>query len=306
MTRAATLWLTLAGGTLAVVAPAALAPASLAAQSDPRLLAAVRQAQEGQGDSARAVVRQLLSRTPASDTLYPQILYTAAMVAPDASEMRRHLQRVTVEYSASAWADDASLRLAQLDYAGRDLEGAERDLDRIRQDYPDSPLFAQAAYWGARVSLDRSRLPDACAWIADGLPRVGRDLELKHQLEFLDQRCNAAAASPDTASLAPAAPADSDRAPAVSPAPAAPTEAPPIGARVAPRFRVQIAAVGSEAAARDAERKATALGLPSRRVQEDGLWKVRVGDYPTRADAQAAAVRLKTRLGGDPFVVAEQ
>ena len=50
-------------------------------QTDPRLVSAVRAAQEGRGDSARAAVDRLLAATPPTDTLYPQILYTQAMVA---------------------------------------------------------------------------------------------------------------------------------------------------------------------------------------------------------------------------------
>ena len=59
------------------------------AQTDPRLVGAVRAAQEGRGDSARTTVDRLLAATPPTDTLYPQILYTQAMVANSAGDMRR-------------------------------------------------------------------------------------------------------------------------------------------------------------------------------------------------------------------------
>jgi cell division septation protein DedD len=36
-----------------------------------------------------------------------------------------------------------------------------------------------------------------------------------------------------------------------------------------------------------------------------GLFKVRVGRYATRDEAQRALARFKVRLGGQPFVVAE-
>jgi len=36
-----------------------------------------------------------------------------------------------------------------------------------------------------------------------------------------------------------------------------------------------------------------------------GLFKVRVGRYATRGDAQQAQARLKTKLGGQPFLVEE-
>ena len=56
------------------------------------LAIAVRAAQEGQGDSARSAVDRLLAATAPTDSLYPEILYTHAMVAGSAADMRRHLQ----------------------------------------------------------------------------------------------------------------------------------------------------------------------------------------------------------------------
>jgi septal ring-binding cell division protein DamX len=68
---------------------------------------------------------------------------------------------------------------------------------------------------------------------------------------------------------------------------------------------VQIAAVATRKAAEDAARKARPLGLTVVTVEEKGLYKVRLGEYPTREAAQNAAASLKGRLGGSPFVVAE-
>jgi len=48
-----------------------------------------------------------------------------------------------------------------------------------------------------------------------------------------------------------------------------------------------------------------AQGLAVVTVEEGGLFKVRVGDYPTRPAAAAVLPDLKARLGGSPFVVAE-
>jgi len=49
------------------------------------------------------------------------------------------------------------------------------------------------------------------------------------------------------------------------------------------------------------------MGYAAVRVVRDtsGFLKVRVGRYPARQDAQRAQQRLKTRLGGQPFVVEE-
>ena len=68
------------------------------AQTDARLQAAVQLAAEGLPDSATAIVNGLLAVTPATDPLYPQILYTQGSIARSTTEMQRAFQKVAVEY----------------------------------------------------------------------------------------------------------------------------------------------------------------------------------------------------------------
>jgi predicted Zn-dependent protease len=288
---------------IAAMLVGAAAP-TLRAQTDPRLVAAARAAQEGRGDSARAAVQRLLAATPPTDTLYPQILYTQAMVAPSAAEMRRQLQRVTVEYATSSWADDALLRLVQMDYATRKYDAAARNLERLRLDFPASPLLPQASYWAARTYFDSNNPAAGCRWLSDGMAKSRDDVELQNQLAYLYQRCellgdSGTAAAPGAArsdSAPRGAPADTGRGRAAAPTAGGTTRA---------VYRVQIAAVGSRTAAEDAAAKARKLGLTVVTVQEKGLYKVRVGEYPTRDAAQSASASLKAKLGGSPFVVAD-
>jgi cell division septation protein DedD len=298
-------------------------------QTDPRLVEVVRHAQDGESDSARVKIQQLLTATPPTDTLYPQIVYTQAMVASDASEMRRQLQRVAVEYSSSSWADDALLRLVQLDYASTNLDGAARNLERIRLDYPGTPLVPQAAYWAARTYFDQKKPDLACRWIADGLKDSSANLELQNQLRYLNQRCGQFAAGPAPAradTLArPAAPFDSQHTiaaatPETTSSPTAPSDtarssaprqpastpradsAP--AAPAAPHYRIQITAVRTKAAAESAAGKLKSKGFNPMTFEEGGLYKVRIGDYRTKAEAAAALPQIKAKLGGSPFVVA--
>ena len=269
------------------------------AQTDPRLTAAVRAAQEGQGDSARSAVARLLAATSPTDSLYPEILYTQAMVANSAADMRRDLQRVVVEYPTSSWSDDALLRLVQMDYATRSFEGAARNLERLRLDHPLTPLLAQAAYWGGRTYFELKDTTRACRWLADGVAAAGTDVELQRQLGFLYQRCATApraVAAGDTA--AAAKPADSAAARVADSLPQrAPTKA--------AKYRVQVAAVATPGAADDAATKAEGLGYPAVIVRERGYYKVRAGTFATKQEAQAAAAKLKSGMGGSPFVIAE-
>jgi cell division septation protein DedD len=300
-------------------------PAS--AQTDPRLVEIIRQAQEGQGDSARIKVQRLLSATPPNDSLYPQILYTQAMVARDAGEMRRLLQRVAVEHSSSSWADDALLRLVQLDYASGNLDGAARNLERIRLDYPGTQLLPQTSYWAARTYFDQRKPELACRWLAEGIAAAQGNIEVQNQLGYLNQRCSQYAAAPrtpadsqgagvragDTAATAGSSLPDTAR-PTVRPDTLPPpvasdsarqdstavSAAPTASAR---RFRIQITAVRTQSAAQSIAAKLKTKGYSPVVVEENGLFKVRVGSYGTRAEASAAIEGIKAKLGGSPFVV---
>jgi sporulation related protein len=262
-------------------------------------------AQEGQSDSARVHVRQLLDATSPGDTLYPQILYTQAMVADNAGEMRRQLQRVAVEYSSSTWADDALLRLVQMDYATRNFDGAAHNLEKLRLDYPATPLLAQAAYWAGRTYFDMNNPSQACRWLADGMAQSRNDVELQNQLSYMFQRCDlrndSTVASQTSADSAKADSSKADSSKADS-AKADSAKARGRGGRAA--FQVQVAAIATASGAEDAARKARGLGFKTVTVKEKGLYKVRAGGFATRAEAQAAAARIKAKLGGSPFVVA--
>jgi cell division septation protein DedD len=317
---------------------------SATSQTDPRLVEVIRHAQEGEGDSARVKVERLLAVTSPSDTLYPQIVYTQAMVASDAADMRRQLQRVAVEHSSSSWADDALLRLVQLDYASANLDGAARNLERLRLDYPGSPLLPQASYWAARTYFDQKKPELACRWISEGMGASSGNIELQNQLTYLNQRCTqlasagaqvprdtatgvpapaqppqVAAAPPRDTSPPPAALPDSAPPPSTT-QPPAPTPTPPVARSPVPsrdtlaapgpsaagtRYRIQITAVRSPATARSMATRLKSRGFDVVTVEEGGLYKVRVGEYPTKADAIAALPDIKAKLGGSPFVVAE-
>jgi cell division septation protein DedD len=270
------------------------------AQTDPRLVSAVKEAQEGQGDSARASVQALLDSTPATDSLYPEILYTQAMVAGSAADMRRQLQRVVVEYSTSSWADDALLRLVQMDYATRNLDGAARNLERLKADYPDSPLMPQASYWAARTYFDQNNPALACRWLVDGMAQARQNIELQNQLAYLNQRCRSL---PDSAVAQANARSDSQPDTTAKARKDSVARAAADSSGGAARFRVQVAAVATSDAAEATAAKVRTLGFKVTTVREKKLYKVRAGQFATRAEAQSAAARIKAKLGGSPFVV---
>ena len=272
----------------------------LTGQSDPRLVSALRLAQEGLGDSARASVNRLLTGADPADSLYPEALFTRALVAADPREMRTDLQRVAVEYATSNWADDALLRLALLEYAAGQLDASARHLERIALDHSTSPLYPRAAYWAGRVYFDLRRPPDACRWLREGRPRAGDDVELAAQLASYAERCAGVPAASDSTTIASAPDttrADSAPAPASAPAAAEPRP---------PAFRIQIAAVNTAAAADSIAARARATGAETVVVHEAPYYKVRVGGYATRAEAAAALPAVRARFRGTPFVVVQR
>ncbi len=257
------------------------------AQDDSRLVAAVRLAQDGGGDSARALIAEMISATRETDPLYPEIVYTMGLVARDANDRSRNFRRVAVEFAGSAWADDALLGLAQEDFGAGRADASVRGLERIRADYPSSPLLPTVWFWGARAYFEMRNTAEACRWLAQGLAQSGNDVELQNQLNFYAPRCSAESA----AATQPAAPS-----PGISPG-----AAPPLAA--GGRFAVQVVAAGTEAAAEATANQLRTAGYEPYIVREGGFIKVRVGRFGTRADAAAAASQIRARLGGGPFVV---
>lgn len=260
--------------------------------ADSGLARATRLATEGQGDSARALVRAKLRTTPPTDSLYPGVLYAAGLVAANADSALTYFRRVSIEYSPSHWAAPALLRLAQFAYANGDYGGALTSAQRVLSDYPVSSARAAAAYWAGRAQLELKDLPAACGLWQQAENEAGADIETANQARFYLQRCPA---------LAPARPEST--AAAVTPPPPSPGPA----VAPAPSFAVQVAALRSAAAVDQLMRKLRTYRYDPRVVRDpDGLLKVRVGRYRTRTEALRAASEVKRRLGGTPFVVEEQ
>lgn len=273
------------------------APAAVAAQQDPplpdsTLRQAVRLITEGQGDSARALVRRKLQSLPPGDTLYPAALYAAGVVAAHPDTALASFRRVSIEYSSSPWAPAALVRLAQFAFASGDFAAAVRAGERVLLDYPASRARAAAAYWAGRARLELADPAAACVLLARAEGEAGMEVELANRARFYLQRCEGLAMATDTAARDTAAQRPS----------------PPGGAGTrATAFAVQVAAVQSPVAADEMMRSLRTRGYDPRVVRDaDGLFKVRVGRFRTRTEAQQLAAVLRRRLGGSPFVVEEQ
>ena len=262
-----------------------------AAQTDARLVEALRLAQAGQVDSGRTIVRRLLAALPPSDSVYPQALLAAAKIAPDAPTVSSHLNRIVVEYGASSWADDALLLLTQLYYAQRDPAKTIDAAERLNRDYPDSPLRSRANFSAARSYFELKNETRGCELIQQSLDGAGDDVEFKNQITFYAARCSAPAATTSTA---------------VPPPASSPVDTSARAAPAARAYAVQVLAVKSAAQVDDMLTRLKVMGFDARVVRDStGFFKVRVGRYATREEAARTQQRLKTRVGGQPFVVEE-
>lgn len=252
------------------------------AQQDSLLVEAMRLATEGQGDSARAFIAGYLERLSPRDSLYPEALYAAGIVAGNTDDARMYLRRVSIEFSQSSWADDALLRLAQIAYAEQDFSGALRAAQRLTLDYPFSSVYAEANYWAARANLEQGDVAAGCSQLQHAETAAGENVELANRVRFYKLRCSAAALTTreDPTLQRPTAPPGQ------------------------PGYSVQMAALQSAGAADELMRALHDGGYQDVRVvQEGGFLKVRVGPFSSRAEAGRVARELARKFGGKPFVV---
>jgi len=276
------------GWVLALVIALSAHPAiRLSAQTDARLVEALRLAQSGQVDSGRAIVRRLLASLSPADSAYPQALLAAAKIAPDAKSVASNLNRIVVEYGAGPWADDALLLLTQLYFAQRDPVQTTQAAERLNRDYPDSPLRARANFSAARAYFELKNEARGCELIQQSLDGAGDDVEFRNQVSFYATRCSA----PSTSTATPPPP---------------PADTGSRATAAAHAYAVQVLAVKSAAQVDDMLTRLKVMGFEARVVRDStGFFKVRVGRYATREEAVRTQQRLRTRVGGQPFVVEE-
>lgn len=251
---------------------------------DSLLLEAVRLATEGQGDSARALVRSRIAALSPSDSLYPAALFTAGVVAANSDTAISYFRQVSIEHSRSPWADQALLRMAELRFAGGELAAAARAAEQVLRDYPFSDVRPQAAYWAGRAYLELGNTETGCPLLQRAREDAGDDVELGNRSVYYLQRCPGVGTT-----------SDSSRSQRVQRQPGARTY-----------FSVQVAAVSNVAAANEVMQTLHEQGYESHVVRdEDGLFKIRVGRFAQKSEAQSLVTELKGKLGGQPFVVEE-
>jgi cell division septation protein DedD len=303
---------------LVVVAPAAwgqgipLAPPGM---TDSTVIRARRLASDGNAAAGRALLDSAMAASKEGSPEYVNALFGRAMIAGSGDEARKDYLRIAVDYSSSPRAEDALLRLAQMELARGDRTAAKRFLERLALEHPAGPSRAQGAYWMGRVLIDEGALLPACASLAEAKARVEpSDVELANQITYYSQPCAAAQRAAQHAAdsvradsidkVMRAAKADSiARADSVAKAEAAAKKRslkPEAGSRKPNSVQVakgygwsaQVAAYGAPDDARRLAKRLTDRGYEARMTNEKP-YRVRIGRYAKRDEAVALVQKLK-------------
>jgi cell division protein FtsN len=242
--------------------------------------------------------------------LYPQALFWRASLASNAADAESDYKHIVVDYPLAPQAADALLRLAQLELARGDRDGALAHLQRIPRDYPRSKSLARASYWTARVLFEKNDIPHACAANESALSQAdSTEIELRNQIQYQGQRCPppasvAAASAPavpaSSPSTVPASPAVTSSAPAVTNVSAQPPRLqPPVEANdvkpsiVDPAKAAKIPAEKPVAVEKSVSSPVAAASSPAATATSG--YSVQVAAYNHKADADKLVATLKGR-----------
>lgn len=317
-----------------ILCVATVADAQTSARAaDAAFARAQEMANDGNTPGGRALIDSIVKSTPPTSPIYPQALFWRATLATNAADAESDYRHIVVDYPLAPHAEDALLRLAQLELARGDRDDALAHLQRIPKDYPRSKNVARANYWIARALFEKNDIAGACAANNTALSQtVEGEVELRNQIQYQGQRCSsyaaaqrAAAASsapatsaPSTASSPPAPPpTTTESAPRVveptpEPAPAVAAASPvPVPERAAPprdsetttsarpgarrTFSVQVAAYNRKAQADQFVATLVKRGYKARVDGTSTPFRVRIGRYGSAKEAEAALKEIKAR-----------
>ena len=298
---------------LICLAAFAFSPAVVAAQAptvNPAYVRAQTLVNDGNAAAGRAIVDSMIALAAPGSNDYAEGIHWRGVLAATAADAEMDYRRIVVDFPLSPRVDDALIRLAQLELARANYDGALRHLNRLVAEHPLSESRARAGYWMARALFDKNDIQGGCAATADALARTSEgDAELRNQITYLNQRCAgvviAGPAQPtrvDSAATGTAIATTPAPAPAPSPAPSPAPAPPPAPVVTSPPARTTPAPPPASTG--------TVGAAPRPAAPSAGGWSVQVAAYNAKSQADAMVARLKrngyeARVDGDaaPFRV---
>lgn len=271
----------------AVILALLAAPAARGQQLPPAADSAVARALQMVATTDSAGGRKLLDSLEAkgeSPLVRGEASYQLVRLAAAAVDRERMLAGFVIDHPFSPRVATALYELGMLELGRNDRDRAVTHLSQFLSAAPVDSLRVGASLALGRLLLERGELPRACAVLLVGRSEVpDAAIELKNQFEFSAGRCQGV----DTTSK-------------IEQRPATDTVSAP---RRTGAFTVQVAAYDTKPSA---ERLATTLrgqGLEARVIGTSKPFRVRVGRYATRAEAEAASRQVDTVAKSKSFVV---
>ena len=252
--------------------------------ADSVLARATKLVAEKDSIGARKLLDSLASKGT-SPLVRAEATYQLALIASSAADREIALGGLVIDYPFSPRLPAALLALGTLELARNDRDRAALHLTRyLAASTPPDTGRIHASLALGRLLLERGELPRGCAALLIGrseLPDAA--LELRTQFDFSIGRCQGI----DTTTKVEQRPV-ADTAPAP---------------RRTGAFTVQVAAYDTRAAAERLATKLRGQGLEARVVGTGKPFRVRVGRYATRVEAEDASRRVDSIAKSSSIVV---
>jgi cell division septation protein DedD len=297
----------LLAATARMAEPCVAQDAPAAASLDSTFQRAQRVASNGDLVRARAIADSVMNASAEGSAAFVEALFRRATFASTADLARRDYLRITLEYSLAPRAEDALLRLAQMEMARSDRMAAKKYLDRLVLEHADGKLRAQGQYWMGRVLLEEGSLPQACSALSEARARLlAADVELGNQISYYSRQCETAARAEERRNTADSvgkneATVKSDSATRADDPASRQAAADRPGGRAVrkagtrgPAWSAQVAAYNVKAEAERVVRKLTARGLDAR-VTPEKPFRVRLGRFARREEAVKMVEKLRSQ-----------
>jgi hypothetical protein len=298
------------GVVLALLAP--VTPASAQATATDEAVARARMLVEsGNGRAGRLVLDSMVNASGVATPALGELLYWRGLLSESSTDAERDWRRLLLDAPMSPRAEDALLRLAQLEQMRGRPAASRALLDRLVREHREPASQARAHFWLAKAWFDENDRPRACG----ALDVVRREappsaVELRTQADDLHSRCRGVtpvtalvAEAPRGAALArPVATIDSTRVDeSVAPGRnAAGRDA--AGRPADARFSVQLAASNTRIQADQVVQRLAVRGIEARVDGEVAPFRVRTGYFTTRAQAAARLVQIRSQGFADAFI----
>lgn len=265
-------------------------PGLLRAQdSPPDVHALIDQVTAGNIDEAKSELPSLKEKFPDD----PGVLYLEALVTTDGSVAARLYQSIVDNHPRCEWADAALYRVYQFYYSLGLYKTADLKMAQLQRDYPDSKyLKSQGSMAEAGPVVTRHDTPAAPA----ATPPVTASPK--------EEPVTTPASTVNTAPVVKQNPP-----PAVkqNPPPAKQEKPAVVTHQSSGAYALQVGAFASEPNAERLQRAVEAMGyrveIVTRGHTGKPMYHVWVGNYPTEAEARAAAVELREKHSVDAMLV---